>query len=378
MIVGTAWMIDALDVALLSFIMPLLKNDWHLNPTQLGLLGSVTSVGMIVGAFLCGRLSDKFGRKRVMLWTLFIFSLSNLALSLAPDVNWFMFIRFITGIGLGGELPVAAALLADHYRGKEREKILILGDSFWAYGWILASLMAFLIIPYFGWRITAALVSIFSVYAFILRKHLPDDPKVGSPKENALKILFSRTYRSPLITLSILWFITMLTYYGIFLWLPSILVIKGFSIVNSLGFTLMISIAQLPGYYLAAFLMDKMNRKILLSIYLMGTIISCLFFGFGNNIELILVAGAFMSFFDLGAWGILIALTPTQFPIEIRGSGMGTAQAVGRIGATIGPFLVGWMIGIGFGISTVLILFVVLLFIAIVVLFFGFNLRNYE
>lgn len=102
-----------------------------------------------------------------MLWTLFIFSLSNLALSLAPDVNWFMFIRFITGIGLGGELPVAAALLADHYRGKEREKILILGDSFWAYGWILASLMAFLIIPYFGWRITAALVSIFFLYMLL-------------------------------------------------------------------------------------------------------------------------------------------------------------------------------------------------------------------
>lgn len=162
----------------------------------------------------------------------------------------------------------------------------------------------------------------------------------------------------------------MLTYYGIFLWLPSILVIRGFSIVDSLGFTLMMSFSQLPGYYLAIYLMDKMNHKVVLAIYLLGTIISCLFFGFGKNVEVILVTGAFLSFFDLGAWGTLITLTPTQFPKEIRGTGMGTAQSFGRVGATIGPFLVGWMMSLKMEISAILSLFVILLLIAIFILMF--------
>ncbi|WP_455646832.1 MFS transporter, partial [Leuconostoc sp.] len=113
-VVGTAWMIDALDVALLSFMMPLLKAEWTLNETQLGLVGAITSVGMMLGALLCGKLSDHFGRRRVLMWTLVLFSLSNLALAFAPNLAWFMVIRFITSVGLGGELPVAAALIADH------------------------------------------------------------------------------------------------------------------------------------------------------------------------------------------------------------------------------------------------------------------------
>ncbi len=103
LIVGTAWMIDALDVAILSFMMPLIKTEWTLNETQLGLVGAMTSFGMLIGALLCGKLSDRFGRKKILMGTLILFSLSNLALVFAPNVNWFMAIRFITGIGLGGE-----------------------------------------------------------------------------------------------------------------------------------------------------------------------------------------------------------------------------------------------------------------------------------
>lgn len=96
-------MIDALDVALLSFIMPLLKTEWKLSPTELGMIGSVTSIGMILGAIICGKLSDMYGRKQVMLWSIVIFSLCNLALTFVPSVTWFMVVRFITGIEGWGE-----------------------------------------------------------------------------------------------------------------------------------------------------------------------------------------------------------------------------------------------------------------------------------
>ena len=107
----------------------------------------------------------------------------------------------------------------------------------------------------------------------------------------------------------------------------------------------------------------------------MGTILASLIFGLANNVPIILIAGAALSFFDLGAWGILIALTPSLFPHAIRGTAMGSAQAVGRLGAVIGPFLVGWLLDIKVGIGGVFSLFVGLLLIAIIIMAFGIKTR---
>ncbi|MFR8086522.1 MAG: MFS transporter [Leuconostoc gelidum] len=374
LIIGNAWMIDALDVALLSFIMPVLKSEWHLNATQLGVVAAITSVGMMIGALLCGKLSDMFGRKKILMGTLILFSLSNLALAFAPNVTWFIIIRFVTGIGLGGELPVAATIIADRYTGKKRSQMLVLSDSFWAYGWILASVIAFFVIPHFGWRVAVMLTVIFASYALVLRKHLPPDPlvKTKHTTQPFQELLFPKNKR-PFIMISIVWLIVMLTYYGIFLWLPSVLVLRGFPIVNSIGYTLIMSIAQLPGYYLAAHLLSKISPKKLLITYLLGTIASSLVFILSTSLPMVLISGAFLSFFDLGAWGILIALTPSLFQTSIRGTAMGTAQSIGRFGATIGPFLVGWLLDMKTGIAFIFSLFVVLLLIAVIIINFGIN-----
>jgi putative MFS transporter len=217
-----------------------------------------------------------------------------------------------------------------------------------------------------------------AVYAFVLREHLPAEAPRQQVQRTPFRELLSVQHRRPLIMLSAMWFIVMLTYYGIFLWLPSVLTMRGFSVVNSLGYTLAMSVAQLPGYYLAAYLMKHISRKMILGIYLTGTIIASLVFGTASNTAIIFIAGALLSFFDLGAWGTLIALTPGQFPQAIRGTAMGTAQSVGRVGATVGPFLVGWLFDAQFGIPTVFGLFVGLLLIAVVILIFGVQEKSVE
>ena len=143
LIIGTAWLFDALDVALLSFIMPMVKAQWQLEATQTGLLSSVTAIGMAFGAILFGKAADLFGRKDVLTASLILFSLGNLALAFSPNYHWFLVIRFIVGLGLGGELPVAATYLADHFKGTVQSRLLILADSFWAVGWLIASVLAF-------------------------------------------------------------------------------------------------------------------------------------------------------------------------------------------------------------------------------------------
>lgn len=375
LLIGTAWLFDALDVALLSFIMPVIKESWHLSAGQMGAVSAVTSLGMMIGALGCGYLADKWGRKPVLIMTLLLFSLGNLALTVTPNVETFLLVRLITGIGLGGELPVAATIIADHFTGTKRARMLVLVDSFWAFGWILASVLSFVVMPKFGWRITVLITAFMGLYTLIMRRHLPEKAPVEQTTKlgfwPALKQVWSTKYRRATVCLSILWFVIMFAYYGMFLWLPSVLVMRGFSMVHSFGYTVLMSIAQLPGYYLAAWLIGKLPRKVVLATYLIGTMLSAWAFGTATTETIILISGAWLSFFTLGAWGIMIAFTPGQFEVAARGMGMGFAQSIGRIGATIGPYLVGALIGIGFKIPAIFMVFVGALILGVVVLLFG-------
>ena len=374
MVIGTAWLFDAADVALLSFIMPLLKKEMTLTDGQIGLVSSITTVGMMIGAVLFGYLADKFGKKNIIIITLLLFSVSNLFLALTTDVNQFLLVRFITGIGLWGELPVATTIIADSFSGHQRSKMLILVDSFCAIGCIFASLLAFLFMPVYDWRPTVIITSVMALYTLVIRRHLPEQTNVKNEKLQlsvTLKKIWSPEFRRATLCLSILWFIIMFTYYGMFLWSPSVLIKRGFSVVHSFGYTLLMSFAQLPGYFLAAYLMGKLSRKKVLGIYLIGTIIGAFLFGTAQTVWLVVLSSCILSFFTLGAWGIMIALTPTQYPIEIRGVGIGFTQSIGRIGATIGPYLIGFSLGIGINVATVFSYFVIALIIGILVLAFG-------
>lgn len=374
MVIGTAWLFDAADVALLSFIMPLIKQEWHLTAGQIGLVGSITTIGMMIGAFLFGYLADRFGKKNIMMVTLLVFSISNLLLAMTTNVNQFLLIRFITGVGLGGELPVASTIIADSFSGHTRSKMLILVDSFWAIGWIFASLLSTLVMPAYGWKFTVIITSLTAIYTLVLRKHLPAETNVKNEKLNlgiALNKIWSAEFRRQTLCLSILWFVIMFVYYGLFLWLPSILIQRNLSISRSFLYTLITSFAQLPGYFLAAYLMGKLSRKKVLGIYIIGTIIGAFLFGTAQTESMVLFSGSLLSFFTLGAWGIMIALTPTQYPIELRGMGIGFTQAIGRIGATIGPYLIGFSLGIGINTTMIFFYFIAALVIGIIVLTFG-------
>ncbi|MFC6175910.1 MFS transporter [Companilactobacillus huachuanensis] len=374
MVIGTAWLFDAADVALLSFIMPLIKQEWSLSASQIGLVGSITTVGMMIGAFLFGYLADRFGKKNIMMVTLLVFSISNLLLALTTDVNQFLLVRFITGIGLGGELPVASTIIADSFSGNKRSRMLILVDSFWAIGWIFASLLATLVMPAYGWKFTVIITSVTALYTLVLRNHLPAETNVKNDKLNlrrAMKQIWSPEFRRSTLCLSILWFVIMFVYYGLFLWLPSILIQRNLSISRSFLYTFITSFAQLPGYFLAAYLMGKLSRKKVLAIYIIGTIVGAFLFGTAQTEAMVLISGCLLSFFTLGAWGIMIALTPTQYPIELRGMGIGFTQAIGRIGATIGPYLIGFSLGIGINTTMIFFYFILALIIGIAVLTFG-------
>lgn len=364
---GGAWLFDAMDVGLLSFVIAALAKEWQLNSSQMGLIGSISSVGMAIGAVVFGILADKIGRKNSLLCSLLLFSIGNGISAFSTSLSLFLVLRLLVGAGLGGELPVASTLISENTPAETRGRSVVLLESFWAAGWLVASLLAYFVIPTWGWRVVLLITSLPAVYTLILRKHIKQEhePQLINRKillGQRLATLWSETYRRRTIMLWLVWFLVVFSYYGMFLWLPSVMVLKGFSLMHSFEYVLIMTLAQLPGYFVAAWLIEKWGRKLVLGTFLIGTAVSALAFGTANSVGLLILAGALLSFFNLGAWGALYAYTPEQYPTAVRGSGSGLAAAVGRIGGIVGPLMVGTLIGrqvslpIIFGIFTAAIL----------------------
>ncbi|AZB40977.1 MFS transporter [Bacillus sp. FJAT-42376] len=376
-IAGMGWMFDAMDVGLLSFIIAALAVEWQLKPDQMAWIGSVNSIGMAAGALIFGLMADRIGRKNVFIITLLLFSVGSGLSALAWALPVFLFLRFFIGMGLGGELPVASTLVSESVKPHERGRIVVLLESFWAGGWLIAALIAFFIIPRFGWQTALVISAIPAFYALYLRWNLPDSRAFTAVQKKDSESVFvkmakvwSGKYTKRTAMLWILWFSVVFSYYGMFLWLPSVMTLKGFTLIKSFEYVLIMTLAQLPGYFSAAWLIEKMGRKFVLIVYLTGTAASAYFFGNAETAGLLLATGMLLSFFNLGAWGALYAYTPEQYPTSIRGTGSGMAASFGRIGGILGPLLVGYMIKNQIEIGTIFTVFCISIFVGVLAVAF--------
>ena len=173
---GLGWMFDAMDIGLLSFVLVALAQEWGLSQGQVGVAISVGLFGMFVGAALSGSLSDRYGRKAVLLATMLFYSIATGLSALVGGYGALLVLRFVTGLGLGGELPVASTLVAEVAPARRRGRMLALLESFWAYGWILAALVGYLVVPDYGWRIAFLIGGLPALYVLVLRRSLPESP----------------------------------------------------------------------------------------------------------------------------------------------------------------------------------------------------------
>ncbi|MGG3449833.1 MFS transporter [Domibacillus aminovorans] len=373
-VAGLGWMFDAMDVGMLSFVIAALKADWDLTPQQMGWIGSVNSIGMAVGALVFGVFADRVGRKNIFIITLLMFSLASGLSALTTTLAAFLILRFFVGMGLGGELPVASTLVSESVPAKDRGRVVVLLESFWAFGWLLAAVISYFVIPSYGWQAALVIGAVPAVYALYLRLKLPDSPAFSPSKAEKRTIgqnmsdVWSKKYSRSTLVLWVVWFTVVFSYYGMFLWLPSVMVIKGFSMIQSFEYVLIMTLAQLPGYFSAAWLIERAGRKFVLVTYLLGTAASALVFGNAESTSILIVSGMLLSFFNLGAWGALYAYTPEQYPAVIRGTGTGMAAAVGRIGGILGPLLVGSLVASGQSIGFIFGLFCASIVIGVIVL----------
>jgi len=409
---GVGWALDAMDVGLISFILVSLPKSWDLTLTTKSWLACAGFAGMAIGASMGGWLADRIGRRQVFALTMVVYGLATGASSLAWGVAALIGLRFIVGLGLGAELPVASTLVSEFSPPRIRGRVIVWLEAFWAVGWTLAALIGnFVASPVgafgsYGWRVALALGALPALYAVVIRRGLPESvrfletagrsdeaerivarfeaaagrptPAVGAspasvtpaapggadqtttraagptaasagttaaagsadqappkPARVPITALFQPGLARRTVAIWIVWFCVNFSYYGAFTWLPTILDKDLGSVTKSLQYTLIITLAQLPGYAVAAFLIEKWGRRPTLASFLVGSATAAAFFSQAGHVGAIIAAGMALSFFNLGAWGALYAVTPELFPTRLRGTGTGWASGFGRLASIL-------------------------------------------
>ncbi len=380
---GLGWALDAMDVGLISFIITALIAQWSLDTSQASWIASAGFAGMAIGASVGGLLADRFGRRSVFAVTLLVYGVATGASALVGGLAMLLVLRFLVGLGLGAELPVASTYVSEFAPARIRGRVIVILEAFWAVGWTAAALIGYFVIPQVdeGWRLAFVVGAIPAVYALVVRWGLPESARwlerrgrhaeaeavvrsfettsatasrevsvsagpetIAAPaavsSTGRLRALWSPEFRGRTASLWLVWFCVNFSYYGAFIWIPTILYTQGYDLVRSFGFTLIITLAQLPGYAVSAWLIEVWGRRLTLSVFLIGSAASAVVFGTAGTEAVIIGAGMALSFFNLGAWGALYAVTPEMYPTSLRGTGAGWAAGVGRIASILAPLSV--------------------------------------
>ncbi len=283
---GGGWLFDAMDLLLLGSVVAAVSRQWDLSRPVAGWIITANLLGMFFGAALSGVVADRFGRKAVFTWTILAYSLLTGLSALATGAALLIGLRFLAGLGLGGELPVASTLVAEFAPAERRGRTVVLLESFWAYGSVLAALIGAVVVPlHEGWRIALLIGMLPALYVVVIRRAIPESPRwllaqgrareaseaartagiaaeaPAEPLRASLGQLFGPGLRRRTVMLWALWIALVFSYYGIFTWLPSLLTAKGFTLREALWLNLAIAVFQIPGYYAAAALVDRIGRK---------------------------------------------------------------------------------------------------------------------
>lgn len=366
-----AYGLTGMNVMLIASLVTPIAREWNLSVNDIGYLLSVGYLGMFVGALLFGKLADVIGRKKVLISVLFLEAVFTSLCGLSTDLYTLYIVRFIAGLGLGGALPLPGVYVSEHIPVKRRGLFLGLVESSWVYGALLSLLIPYFLLPILGWRGTffvallpLALVPLIAIFLpesaryllekgkfeeaqKVLKEALEGDytlefkkasREVSSTAKRSAKELFSARYASRTVLLFMLWGALVYTYHGIFLWLPTFYARQfGLKDVTSIWWTLIVTLFQVPGYYSASFLLDKIGRKRVLAIYLSVAGISSAALSLTTSLEWIFLWSSIISFFNLGAWAGLYAYTPELYPTELRGTGSGAAASFGRLIGILAP-----------------------------------------
>ena len=370
------WTLDAMDLLLFVFAVSSIATVFKLNPSQVGAIFSVTLFSSAFGGALFGIVSDYIGRVRTLTYTILLYSAFTGLSALSPNVTFLLACRLFLGLGMGGEWASGEVLVAESWPRQHRGKVIGMVQSGWAVGYILAAVLATLIIPYFdvnlGWRILFLVGITPAFLVFYIRRHL-DEPeiwkktaemrkqgKLGEKGQGfTLGQIFGQDLLRYTVTATLLTSLCMIAYWGLYFWIPQFLsrpVAEGGVGLGPKGFAwiIPINIGAFIGCNTFGWISDRFGRRHVFVAYLIIMAVLVWFFGHAKDLTTVLILGPFIGFFGTGFYSGFGAIFSEIFPTRARGTAQGFCYNCGRGVSAVAPPLVGYVAGIyGYGLSLI-------------------------
>ncbi len=347
---AVGYAMDGFDLLILGFMLSAISADLNLTPGQAGSLVTWTLIGAVVGGLFFGMLSDRYGRIRVLTWTIVLFAVFTGLCAFAQGYWDLLIYRTIAGIGLGGEFGIGMALAAEAWPAKHRARV----SSYVALGWQLgvlgAALLTPLLLPHIGWRGMFLVGVIPAIVAWVIRNKL-HEPEVFVQKAkqkqpsalHCLKLLMKDKATTKIsLGVIVLTSVQNFGYYGIMIWMPSFLSKQmGFNLTKSSLWTAATIVGMTVGIWVFGQMADRIGRKPSFLIFQVGSVISVLTYSQLTDPTAMLWVGAIMGMFVNGMMGGYGAVMSEAYPTEARATAQNVLFNIGRAVGGFGPVVVG-------------------------------------
>ncbi|MBN4666541.1 MFS transporter [Pandoraea nosoerga] len=339
---------DGFDLLILGFILPAIAADLALTSAQSGALVTWTLVGAVVGGIVFGMLSDRYGRVRVLSWTILVFAVFTGMCALAQGYWDLLAYRTIAGIGLGGEFGIGMALAAEACAPERRARASSFVGLGWQAGVLAAALLTPLLLPVIGWRGMFAVGLLPAVVSFVMRRALGEPEMFLAqqklPREHAPLKLLVKDCASTRASLgvAILCSVQNFGYYGLMIWMPSYLSKTfGYSLTKSAMWTAVTVLGMAFGIWLFGRLADRIGRRPTFIAYQIGAVVMVFVYAQLQSQFALLVGGAVMGLFVNGMIGGYGALISELYPTAARATAQNVLFNIGRAVGGFGPLTVG-------------------------------------
>ncbi|QHG85176.1 MFS transporter [Rhodococcus rhodochrous] len=352
---------DGYDLIVYGNVISSLQDEWGISASTAGTLGSLAFVGMMIGAVLAGRLSDAIGRKNAVIGCVVVLSVFTALCAVAPGPVIFGLLRLVAGIGLGGLVPTSNALAAELVPDKWRAAVATMMMSGVPIGGSIAALVGIPVIPNWGWRpmFAFALIPLFVLVPLAI-KVLPAHAVPKTHPDNSqggFKELLGSRFRTISIMFAAVTVVTLLAWYGLGTWLPKLMQGEGTDLGNALTFSLALNLGAVAGSFITAWggvRWGSVPTSIIAALIAGVALLTLLLDPPVAAVYLIFV---FAGVGTHGTQALIIAAVASYYPDHLRGTALGWALGVGRIGAVAAPQIGGWLLAAGLGADSNFVLF---------------------
>jgi putative MFS transporter len=382
LVVGSVNFSDAFDALTVAYVLPALIPMWHLHPADIGLLIAIGYAGQVIGGIVSGWLAEKYGRVPLMIANIVLFSLLSFACMFAQTYVALLALRFVQGIGLGGEVPIANTYISEFAKSKKRGHFVLIQQLMFPIGLTTVALVGTFVVPLLGWqwmfffgalpvllalpmfqalpesprwlascgrdadanRVLSRIEALVAAGAAAPLPPIPTDVAPAAPAVPRFRFLLRGIYLKRTLSLWVLWFCAYLITYAMTGWLPSILrAVYHLPVSQSNLYGFVLNLVGLLVLVFAAFTIDRIGRKRAFSIGFLLAAIPLFAVAFVPNLgPLTLVALATLAFALMGMIpGTLGMYTAENYPNHLRAIGSGASSISQRLSSVLGPFLVG-------------------------------------